>query len=415
MAQGTMATSRVARRISELVVQRLFLVLGGMLGVCQALVVHWALVVSGRGAGAGLGLLLVLGVGFTVANAILLPRLRAGRRLGGLRGTLARGYLQLGVGTLLVGLVVAVGWLALPVFVSLVEAVGARAELAYDVYQGASLLAVGSAAGVVLWGFTLGQMLVDRTDVAVEIPGLDPALDGFRIAHVSDLHIGNALDGARLRRLVARTNAACADAIVVTGDLFDFDRKPVEEGARQLAGLRAPCGVYAILGNHDHHYVGADYVASELARHAPELRLLRNEIVALPVEAPLYLAGADEDERNWAARDIRLDCVEELAARRPDDGPTLLLVHRPEVFGQARELGFPLVLAGHTHGGQLALPLQDGRHNLARLFYRYARGLYREGTTSMYVNRGLGVGGPAIRLNCRREIAVVELRAAAPV
>ena len=87
----------------------------------------------------------------------------------------------------------------------------------------------------------------------------------------------------------------------------------------------------------------------------------------------------------------------------------LLLVHRPELFPQAARLGFDLVLAGHTHGGQLALPTPGGALNVARIITRYTRGLYRENGCVLYVNRGLGMAGPAIRFNCPREIALLEL------
>jgi predicted MPP superfamily phosphohydrolase len=87
----------------------------------------------------------------------------------------------------------------------------------------------------------------------------------------------------------------------------------------------------------------------------------------------------------------------------------VLLVHRPETFPQAARLGFPLVLAGHTHGGQLALPSVGGRLNLARLVTRYHRGLFRENGSVLYVNRGAGVAGPALRINCPREITTIEL------
>ena len=87
---------------------------------------------------------------------------------------------------------------------------------------------------------------------------------------------------------------------------------------------------------------------------------------------------------------------------------TVLLVHRPEAFPQAARLGFPLVLAGHTHGGQLALPSLGGQLNLARLMTRYHRGLFRENGSVLYVNRGAGVAGPAVRVNCPREITTIE-------
>jgi predicted MPP superfamily phosphohydrolase len=139
------------------------------------------------------------------------------------------------------------------------------------------------------------------------------------------------------------------------------------------------------------------------------MRLLRGDVVRLPTGAPLYLAGIDDPVSRFTARDLELPELDALAARRPADGPVILLVHRPEAFPQAARLGFPLVLAGHTHGGQLALPTRGGRHNLASLVTRYARGLFTENGSVLYVNRGLGVAGPAIRVNCTREIATIEL------
>ncbi len=84
-------------------------------------------------------------------------------------------------------------------------------------------------------------------------------------------------------------------------------------------------------------------------------------------------------------------------------------MHRPEAFPQAARLGFPLVLAGHTHGGQLAFPTPGGRINFAALITRFTRGLYRENGAALYVNRGVGFAGPMIRFNCRREITTIEL------
>jgi hypothetical protein len=132
-------------------------------------------------------------------------------------------------------------------------------------------------------------------------------------------------------------------------------------------------------------------------------------LVRLPVAAPLYLAGIDDPGRDWTARGVDIPDLQLLAEELPCDGPTVLLVHRPEAFPQAARLGFPLVLAGHTHGGQLALPSLGGRLNLARLVTRYHRGLFRENGSVLYVNRGAGVAGPALRVNCPREITTIEL------
>jgi predicted MPP superfamily phosphohydrolase len=270
---------------------------------------------------------------------------------------------------------------------------------------------VTALAAMLLWGFTGGQARIDHTHVRVPLRGLHEEREGLRIVQISDLHIGNGLEGARLDRLVARVNALDADLLALTGDLFDFDPRHVEDGARRLAGLRARLGVFAVLGNHD-TYTGTELVVRSLAAHAPGLRLLRGDVVRLPGAAPLYVAGVDDPGRDWTGRDVRLRELEALAARLPEDGPVVLLVHRPEAFPQAAALGFPLVLAGHTHGGQLALPGRGGRHNLARLVTRFPRGLYRENGSLLYVNRGVGVAGPAIRFNCTREIATIQLVAA---
>ena len=309
---------------------------------------------------------------------------------------------------LLVGLAVLLSWLCLGLVAGLLGAFGASPERAFAAFRLASIGVVGFVALQVAFGFGAGQRRIERTRVRVRVPGLAPELEGLRVVQISDLHIGNHLDGERLSRMVERTNALDPDVLVLTGDLFDFDPAPVEDGARRLAGLRARHGVYAVLGNHD-HYVGADLVADALARRAPQIRLLRNEIVRLPLEAPLYLAGADDPGRDWSARRLELPGLARLAAARPGDGPTLLLVHRPEAFPQAARLGFPLVICGHTHGGQLALPGTRGQYNLASLVTRFSRGLYRLGDSTLYVNRGLGVGGPALRIHCPREIATLEL------
>jgi predicted MPP superfamily phosphohydrolase len=244
--------------------------------------------------------------------------------------------------------------------------------------------------------------------VRVAIPGLDPALDGMRVVQISDLHIGNGLEGERLSRMVERTNALDPDLIVITGDVFDFDPAFIEDGLRRLAALRARAGVYAILGNHD-IYTGLHQVVDGFAAFAPGIRLLRDELVKLPLAGNLYLAGVEDPGQDWSARGVELASIERLAALRPLDGPTLLLVHRPEAFPQAARLGFPLVIAGHTHGGQVALPTPGGPWNLARIVTRFTRGLYQQGGSTLYVSRGVGVGGPALRVNCAREITTLEL------
>ena len=400
-------------RIRRLLFGRLILTLAMILGVTQVVVGHWVTVVLADREGPGLGIGLALAALLVAANAYLVPVLRRARQRGGFPGLIARAYMGLGVATILLGMAMLATWLGFLPIGGLLSLLGVSAEWVFQVFRLVSIPIVGSIAGMLLWGFTGGQAHLTHTHLRIPLENLSEGLRGLRIVQTSDLHIGNNMQGRRLERLVERINALDPDLVVMTGDIFDFDPSFLERGARALAGLRTRYGVFAVLGNHD-TYVGAEEVAVALRDYAPDLRLLRKEVVRLPVSAPLYLAGIDDPGRDWTARGADLPDLQALAEKMPGDGPTVLLVHRPEAFPQAARLGFPLVLAGHTHGGQLALPSFGGRLNLARLITRYHRGLFRENGSVLYVNRGVGVAGPALRVNCPREITTIELGSPAP-
>jgi hypothetical protein len=383
--------------------------LSGMLGLMQALVVQWLAVVVLGGEGLGLAVGLVLGVVLFAANLATVPILRKARMGGGRGRQLARLYMAVGISTLLVGLAVAASWVGIFPVTALLGWLGLGSEPAFTLFRVLSVALVGSVSFAAVWAFTGGQKKVDRTVVQIPVEGLHDDHRGLRIGHLTDLHIGNGLEGERLDAMVAAANDLDVDILVLTGDIFDFDPAYVEAGAKGLGGLRAPKGVYAVLGNHD-TYTGTEEIVAALREHAPSIRLLRDEVVPLPVDgAPLYLAGIEDPGRGWNNRDIHLEALEDLAGRLPDDGLSLLLVHRPQAFPQAARLGFPLVLAGHTHGGQLALPIRGGAINLARVMTGFTRGLYQMNASTMYVNRGIGVAGPAVRFNCAREMATLEL------
>jgi predicted MPP superfamily phosphohydrolase len=224
---------------------------------------------------------------------------------------------------------------------------------------------------------------------------------------VTDLHIGPLLEADRLAGFVERINRLEPDLVAITGDLFDFDPAYVDAGCRALAKLTARHGVYAVLGNHD-VYTGAETVADGLARHT-RVRLLRDawERVEIPGGA-LVVAGVEDPGVGWTERDSPHLALERLAEEIPDDLPRLLLAHRPSYFRHAAELGFPLVLAGHTHGGQVALPFAT-HWNPSRMIADRTRGRFRLGKSTLYVSRGLGMAGLPLRINCPREIALLEL------
>ena len=281
-------------------------------------------------------------------------------------------------------------------------------------HRGANLALVGGGGvavalgfGSMLWGYVFGQrrVQVDRVDLPVR--DLPPGLAGVRIAHITDLHIGPQLRAPQLREFVDRINELEPDLIVITGDIFDFDPAFIEEGCGELGKLTARYGVFGVLGNHD-LYTGAEAVAEGIAR-GTSIRMLRDEWVELEVEgARLCLLGIDDPGRGWTDRDSESPEIERLARDAPQVPARVLLVHRPSFFRQAARLGLPISLAGHTHGGQICLP-RAHHHNVARLIAHWTRGLFEDGESLLYVNRGLGLLGPPIRLNCPREIALLRL------
>lgn len=376
-------------------------------GISETLILQWWLLVSGRpplGAPAFAGaLVLLLGANFLLLSGmrLLSRRYRQVRVVG-------HAYMLATLGALLTGPLLVAAFVAVefPVWIAggAGDAAGQRALGA----AGGAAIAVGFAS--ILWGRSFGQRRVAIEKVRIPMPVLPGPLRGLRIAHLSDLHIGPHLRAPRLRSYVDRVSAIDPDLIVITGDLFDFDPEYIEEGCRELARLSARHGVFAILGNHD-LYTGADAVAEGLAKHTG-IRLLRDECVAIEIEdTRLYLLGVDDPGRGWTDRDSEHDAITRLVSELPAEVPHLLLAHRPSFFRQAARLGIPLTLAGHTHGGQIALP-GPGRHlNISRLISHWTRGLFREGRSLLYVSRGLGVAGIPVRLNCPREIALLQLEA----
>ena len=181
----------------------------------------------------------------------------------------------------------------------------------------------------------------------------------------------------------------------------------MDEGCRELGKLSARHGVYAVLGNHD-VYTGTELVAEGL-RDIAGIRLLRDEWIRFEVGGrALALVGIEDTGEGWTERHCESPELEQLASELPADLPSLLLAHRPSYFRQAARLGFSVVLSGHTHGGQIALPLAPN-HNASRVIADWTRGVFEEGESILYVNRGLGMAGLPLRINCPREIALIQL------
>lgn len=265
-------------------------------------------------------------------------------------------------------------------------------------------------AGLFVLGYTHGSRQLSLTRHEVAVSDLPAALDGFRIVHLSDLHIGRYLDAAELAAHVARINDLAPDLVCITGDLVDR-ADTCAWGFPVLAGLRARHGVVVTLGNHDHG-AGATAVTDALRRLTP-FTILNDERTAIDAGGTtLHVVGLDDLGRDWARGVPAHPALPELVDGVPAGAPLLVLTHRPDCFPQAASLGAFLVLAGHTHGGQLGVPVFGRMRNLAEFITPFHRGVYRDGGATLVVSNGLGFTGQRIRLFTPREIGCLALRAA---
>lgn len=245
-----------------------------------------------------------------------------------------------------------------------------------------------------------GQLAVER--VAVSLPRLPRAFHGYTIVQLSDFHFGPLVEPHSLRLAIDMTLELKPDLIALTGDFVSrLTHGEAETLTHQLRHLHAPEGVFAVLGNHD-WWEDADEVACAI--HAAGIRVLRNEHVAIRRgQATLYLAGVDD------VRVQRADLTRALAGV-PRGAATILLAHEP-YFADAvsRDGRVDLQLSGHSHGGQITLP-RFNRIVLRFLgHHRYPRGLNRVRGMYVYTNRGLGVVGLPLRVNCPPEVTLITL------
>jgi hypothetical protein len=262
----------------------------------------------------------------------------------------------------------------------------------------AGLVALATGAGV---RAALRVPAVRRVEVRLE--RWPRTLDGFRVAQISDVHVGPLLGAEFAAALVARVNALSADLVVVTGDLVDGSVARLADEVAPFADLRGRHGVFFVTGNHD-FYSGADRWASHL--EGLGLRVLRNERVEIAEGGAAFdLAGVDDHRGDWV-RGSSEDLAHALAGRDPAR-PVVLLAHDPATFHRAARLGVDLQLSGHTHGGQI-WPF----HHLVRLAVPFVAGLHRRGASQLYVSRGSGFWGPPLRLFAPAEIGEIVLRAA---
>jgi hypothetical protein len=243
---------------------------------------------------------------------------------------------------------------------------------------------------------------VSHTDIFIH--NLPPAFEGFRITQVTDVHHSRIVSIEEVERVVRLAQQTAPDLFALTGDYTSSYRRYIEPCAEALGRLTAPEGVWAVLGNHD-HYTDPELTTRALGRNHVAVLNNSNTVLGRGSEF-IQLAGIDD--WSWAGVDwprafYKLD----------PRVPTILLSHQPIVLNVKEAQNANLILSGHTHGGQIKLPLIGAPARFATKDLQYAQGLYQRGNTQLYVSSGTGVIGLPIRLGVRPEIAVLRLRRAA--
>jgi predicted MPP superfamily phosphohydrolase len=259
-----------------------------------------------------------------------------------------------------------------------------------------------AAALITLWGFVNARRTAGIVHVDVPVAGLPPALEGFSIAQISDVHVGPTIKRPYVEAIVDAVNALGADMVAVTGDLVDGSVADLAEHVAPLAGLRSREGSFFVTGNHE-YYSGALAWVGELRRLG--LTVLMNEhVVVRRGDAAIVVAGVTDFSAAHFDRAQASDPRVALAGSPPDSALRLLLAHQPRSAAAAEAAGFDLQLSGHTHGGQF-LPWNF----LVRLQQPFTAGLHRWRRMWVYTSRGTGYWGPPKRFGAPSEITLLRL------
>jgi uncharacterized protein len=238
--------------------------------------------------------------------------------------------------------------------------------------------------------------------VEITIPGLDPSFDGYSIAHITDIHLGQWISTDRLNGVIDLVNQQNPDMVAITGDFVSYTIDYfIDDLTDCLKKLQPKDMSIAVLGNHD-HWLGAGKIRNVLQKS--NIIDVSNDIYTLKRgDAMLHMAGVDSVTLNKHRLDLVMD-------KLPSSGPAILLAHEPDFADISATTGrFSLQISGHSHGGQFMIP-GIGTFIRGPHFLKYPVGKYKVGDMVQYTNRGLGTNIFWFRINCPPEITVITLK-----
>ena len=263
-----------------------------------------------------------------------------------------------------------------------------------DILRALGVAGVGALTGVGAHGFLYERHHIGVTREDLAVAGWPEALSGLKIGFLSDLHRSGTVSHQMIVGAVSAVMAASPDLIILGGDyVTNRDRRFVQPAADALGGLSAPLGVFAVLGNHD------DERDSTTALAAKGFAMLRDARTQISIRGEtIDLAGL----RYWT---YRVDDITRVI--RGASANLILIAHTPKRLLEAAALSVPLVLSGHTHGGQIVLP---GVGAIAAREFPVVQGSARRDNTTIFVTRGVGTIYVPVRVNCPPEVAILTIR-----
>jgi predicted MPP superfamily phosphohydrolase len=280
-----------------------------------------------------------------------------------------------------------------------------------DFLKQTALMGIGLACtvGAAAWATKYEPHWIETIRVSLPVKGMHPAFEGLTLAQISDLHIGGWMNERRLAEVVDAVNVLQPDLVAITGDFINSTPYGyLELMERGLARLNPKIDVFGVLGNHD-HWAHPHIIRDALDKSG--VQELNNSFHTLERDGgTLHICGLDDA---W----MKMSDLSRVLETLPSKGAAILLAHEPDPAIEYAQAGrFAAHLAGHTHGGQIRAPLIGALH-LPKHGEIYQAGLYSVGKKpeqklQLYVNRGVGMVWPYVRLNCRPEITLFTLTTA---
>ncbi|MBV9864176.1 MAG: metallophosphoesterase [Abitibacteriaceae bacterium] len=259
--------------------------------------------------------------------------------------------------------------------------------------------------GLFAWSREIEPEWVEVNHIDLKLPRLAAPFHDFKLAQISDIHMDSWMTRSRLEEVVHLVNSQQPDMVAITGDFVTYISRGVAANlVRALSQLRPRLGTVAVLGNHD-HWTNAIVIRRVVAQAG--MIDLSNKVHTLHRgDAMLHLAGLDDA---WAGQDDMDAVMQQL----PSQGAAILLAHEPDFADEyVKTRRFDLQLSGHSHGGQVRVPLV-GPIKLPPYGKQYHSGLYQVDDMQLYTNRGIGMLWPHVRFNCRPEITIFHLQSSA--